>query len=177
MSETTGEALALQSVDGFTRALGPHLAVVAAVARRFSPADEADDVAQEAMLAAWRYRAGFEPSRGTFRAWLLTIVLTESRKAMAGRNRRQVLTMKIVQQEDGEPSVTPDLFGTQAIFEDVEAAIARLSSRQREVIGFYYFVDLPVDEVAAILGLSSGTVKSTLADARERIRQALRTKG
>ena len=44
--------------------------------------------------------------------------------------------------------------------------ISRLPRRQREVIGLYYFVDLPVQQVADLLGVSSGTVKSTLADAR-----------
>ena len=41
------------------------------------------------------------------------------------------------------------------------------------MVGLHYYVDLPVDEVAAVLGLASGTVKSTLADARERIRRHL----
>ncbi|HEY8883154.1 MAG TPA: sigma-70 family RNA polymerase sigma factor [Dermatophilaceae bacterium] len=41
--------------------------------------------------------------------------------------------------------------------------------RQREVIELYYFVDLPVQQVAELLGISSGTVKSTLADARRSI--------
>jgi DNA-directed RNA polymerase specialized sigma24 family protein len=34
------------------------------------------------------------------------------------------------------------------------------------VVGLYYFVDLPVQQVADLLGISPGTVKSTLADAR-----------
>lgn len=51
--------------------------------------------------------------------------------------------------------------------------IAELSRRQREVIGLYYFVDLPVAEVASVLGISTGTVKSTLAAARVRLRDLL----
>jgi RNA polymerase sigma factor (sigma-70 family) len=51
----------------------------------------------------------------------------------------------------------------------LEALIAALPKRQREVIGLYYFVDLPVQQVADLLGVSSGTVKSTLADARKRL--------
>jgi DNA-directed RNA polymerase specialized sigma24 family protein len=37
------------------------------------------------------------------------------------------------------------------------------------VVGLYYFVDLPVQQVADLLGISCGTVKSTLTDARRRI--------
>jgi RNA polymerase sigma factor (sigma-70 family) len=55
----------------------------------------------------------------------------------------------------------------------VERAIAGLSARQRLVVNLYYFVDLPVDEVARILGIAPGTVRSSLADARARLREAL----
>jgi RNA polymerase sigma factor (sigma-70 family) len=55
----------------------------------------------------------------------------------------------------------------------VERAIAGLSARQRLVVNLYYFVDLPVDEVARILGIAPGTVKSSLADARGRLREVL----
>jgi len=51
----------------------------------------------------------------------------------------------------------------------LETLVAGLPRRQREVIELYYFVDLPVQQVAELLGISSGTVKSTLADARRSI--------
>jgi RNA polymerase sigma factor (sigma-70 family) len=51
--------------------------------------------------------------------------------------------------------------------------VALLPRRQREVLGLYYFVDLPVQQVADLLGISSGTVKSTLADARRSIQAHL----
>lgn len=57
--------------------------VVVRVARRLAPAADVEDVAQEAMLAAWRYRNSFDPSRAPLRAWLLAIVVRESRKARA----------------------------------------------------------------------------------------------
>ena len=161
---------ALSSARGFSDLLYPHLATVALVARRFAPAAEADDVAQEALLAAWRYRDRFDPQRGTFRAWLLAIVMTEIRREYGRRLRRGRLVAHLAMQTrtgpiaDGEP---------RAEREVLERAIAGLSRRQREVIGLYYFVDLPIDEVATVLGLSPGTVKSTLATARDRMRRTL----
>jgi len=53
---------------------------------------------------------------------------------------------------------------------DLERAIAALAPRQRLAINLYYFVDLDVAETAAVMGCSEGSVKSTLADARARLR-------
>jgi RNA polymerase sigma factor (sigma-70 family) len=52
----------------------------------------------------------------------------------------------------------------------LEQALDRLSPRQRAVIDPHCYVDLSVREVAAVLGISEGTVKSTLSDARHRLR-------
>jgi RNA polymerase sigma factor (sigma-70 family) len=173
MSTTDRPVGMFTSAEGFADVLRPHLETVAHVARRFAPAAEAEDVAQEALLAAWRYRQGFDPRRGTFRAWLLAIVLKESRKAGGRRRRRESVVEELVTYARGGqapahhgPEGDPSLAA-------LERAMAALSRRQREIVDLYYFVDLPVDEVAAVLGLSSGTVKSTLAASRERIRQLL----
>jgi RNA polymerase sigma factor (sigma-70 family) len=172
MSTTDRPDYALASVDGFVDLLRPHLSAVAHIARRFAPAAEADDVAQEALLAAWRYRNGFNPNRGTFRAWLLAIVMTESRRAGGHRRRRERVLASLAARGDAAAPTYPGP-GGDASMAALERAIAALSRRQREVVGLYYFVDLPVDEVAAVLGLSTGTVKSTLAAARDRIRRLL----
>ena len=56
---------------------------------------------------------------------------------------------------------------------DVEFAVATLPPRQRLAIDCYYFVGLSVIETAAVMGCSEGTVKSTLSDARHRLRPLL----
>ena len=58
---------------------------------------------------------------------------------------------------------------------DVEHAVARLSTRQRLAVDCFYFVGLSIGETAAVMGCSEGTVKSTLADARGRLRVSLRS--
>ena len=164
------------SVDAFVTALRPYLGDVAAAARRFAPREEADDVAQEALLAAWRYRSRFDPRKGSLRAWLVAIAVTESRKAWGRSLRRDRIAKELTDRsrsaagDDLRPSGEPEDFAA------LDAAIAELGRRQREVVGLYYFVDLPIDDVATALGISSGTVKSTLADAREQIRHRLESR-
>jgi RNA polymerase sigma-70 factor (ECF subfamily) len=56
---------------------------------------------------------------------------------------------------------------------DLERAIAQLAERQQLAVHLHYFVGLSVDETAAVMGCSGGTVKSTLYDARSRLRARL----
>ena len=56
---------------------------------------------------------------------------------------------------------------------DIERAISMLPPRMRLAVECYYLADLSVAEAAEVMRVSSGTVKSTLADARERMRAML----
>ena len=56
---------------------------------------------------------------------------------------------------------------------DLDRAIAQLADRQQLAVQLHYFLGLPVDEVAQVMACSSGTVKSTLFDARTRLRAVL----
>lgn len=60
---------------------------------------------------------------------------------------------------------------------DIESALQRLSRRQRLAIECRYFVDLNISDIAAVMNCSEGTVKSTLADARARLRKLLEVTG
>lgn len=55
----------------------------------------------------------------------------------------------------------------------LQRAVGRLSERQRLAVDLVYYVDLPLAEAAQVMGCSEGTVKSTLYDARQRLRTLL----
>src|SRR4051794_23850881 len=76
----------------FADAVAEHLVVIAAAAQRFAPTGEWEDVAQEGLLAAWRHRDGYDPQRGSLRAWLVTIVLNEARR----HHRRRAVQGRLV---------------------------------------------------------------------------------
>ena len=77
----------LSSMEEFSAELDRIMPVVTRVARRFAPLGDADDVVQEACLAAWRYRDRFDPEQGSFQTWMARILLNESYKSV-GRRRR-----------------------------------------------------------------------------------------
>lgn len=164
MSSTAQDApKRLCSMEAFSAELDRIMPVVTRVARRFAPLGDADDVIQETCLAAWRYRHRFDPEQGSFQTWMVRILLNESYKT-AGRRRRSGLLLGRL--ADRSLSAETPSGGSDR---QLDTLIAGLPRRQREVIELYYFVDLPVQQVAELLGISSGTVKSTLADARRSI--------
>lgn len=145
----------------FTAWIRPHLTAMARLAARLAPGADRDDIVQEALSRAWSKRHQYDAGRGTASAWLLAITADQARKA----NRRSRPTLELVDEavphRDREDSL------------DVERAVARLPERQRLAVDCYYFADLSVADTAAVMGCSEGTVKSTLSDARARLRHLL----
>jgi RNA polymerase sigma factor (sigma-70 family) len=129
-------------------------------------AQDAEDVAQEAFVKAWRalgrFRAG-EP----LRPWLLTIVANEARNRRRAAGRREHLALRAAAALPSAPGETP----AAALDRDVlAAAIGRLRDDDRVVIGCRYLLDLSEAETAAALGVARGTVKSRLSRALGRLR-------
>lgn len=147
-------------VDGdFAAWVSPHLPVMARVAARLAPVADRDDVVQEALSRAWRRRSTFDADRGTPAAWLAAIVAGEARRARGRTRPSSELVDAPV--EDSRRDL------------DLERAVARLPARQREAVDLHYFARLTVVETAAAMGCAEGTVKSTLSDARARLRTLL----
>jgi RNA polymerase sigma-70 factor (ECF subfamily) len=121
-----------------------------------------DDVLQEALTLAWRRQASYDPSRGSVRAWLLVITADQARRSWRRYRTWHPLA-------DELPIAPPD----SALRADLEAAITSLPRRQRLAIQLRYYADLDVNDIAAVMRCSAGTVKSTLHDARGALRSRL----
>lgn len=150
--------------EDFADAVRPHMPAMIRLAARLGPSEGEDDVVQEALVRAWRHRARFDARRGTFGTWLLSIVANEAHRATA--RRRRPLTIGAPQPASSPEDVL-----------DLATAIRRLAPRQKLAVDCFYFVGLSIAETAAIMECSEGTVKSTLADARLRLRNALGSDG
>jgi RNA polymerase sigma factor (sigma-70 family) len=129
--------------------------------------EAAEDAVQEMALKAWRHRARIRPELGTARPWFLAIVANECRMARRGP-WWSVLRL-------GEPLdrgvAQRDIAGSV----DLRRAIDRLPYQDRLLLHLYFVLDLPAVEVAQVLGISAGAVKSRLHRVTRRLRPGLNT--
>jgi RNA polymerase sigma factor (sigma-70 family) len=133
-------------------------------------ADDAEDVAQEAFVRAFRSLSRFDAGR-PFRPWLLRITanLAHNQRRSAARYLAALERLFRATPREGTVASAPrldDKEEAQALWQ----AIRRLKAADREVIYLRYFLELPVDEAAAVLGVAPGTVKSRLNRALGRLR-------
>jgi RNA polymerase sigma-70 factor, ECF subfamily len=113
----------------------------------------AEDIAQEAFLAAIRALDGFDRRR-PFRPWLHRIVVNRAiDHARARALRREVR---------GEGDVAIATFDRQGLDDDLASALAALGIEQRAAIVLRYLLDYTPGEIAQILNLPRGTVNSRL---------------
>jgi RNA polymerase sigma-70 factor (ECF subfamily) len=148
------------------------------LARRIC-ADEglAEDVVQEVFLTLWRDPDRYDPSRGGFATWLLTLI---HHKAVDAVRRESTLRRRMVAApEAGEDwSPTPVPGADQAAMArvaagQVRAALHRLPPKQRQVLALAYFGGHTQREIAVLTGVPLGTVKSRMFTAVQRLRAML----
>lgn len=136
-------------------------------------ADEAQDVAQETFLRAYRMLRHFDPSR-PLRPWLLGIAsnLARNRIRSAGRYLAAMIRGYRL-----SPPLAVNAEQRSADHWDAQAlwmAVRRLGASDQQVIYLRFFLELPVSEAAEAMAVADGTVKSRLNRALERLRRIIR---
>ncbi|MCW2539390.1 MAG: polymerase sigma-70 factor, subfamily [Frankiales bacterium] len=140
---------------------------MARLSMRMAPAGRGEDVLQDALSAAWLHWAQYDAGRGTPRNWLLAIVANEGRPARRREHSPDLALSQVSAPQPTDRAATPiDV----PVGVDLARALARLTDRQRLCVELYYFLGLPVADVAVVMSCSAGTAKSTLADARLKLR-------
>ena len=155
---------------------GRHASWLAARLRTVLPAADVEDVLQETFLAAWRGAGGYRP-QGACGGWLwgiarrqAALLLRRRGASMAAEQAGSVWAADLADQD------APDPAETALARADLEVAVAVLGpdgSPEREVWRLMYEQDRPVAEVAELLGVPPGTVKSRAHRARRLLRAAL----
>ena len=132
----------------------------------------AEDVLQETWLDAWRSLGRFQPDK-PFRPWICKLVANRCRMAL---RRGQFKTIPLDNLDLYALPAVEDAAGPVLRAEtraELHEALAELSPENRQILELRYFVGLEVTEIAALLGLPAGTVKSRLHRSLEKLRKYL----
>ena len=133
--------------------------------------EDAEDVVQEAMLAALANIRTFDTTR-RFGPWLYRIVVTRGLNFRKSRARRQTESIDRDQFASREPG--PAAGAERAALKDaIQAALARLPERQRLVVQLFELDGFSGAEIGAMLGIPAGTVRWHLHEARRSLRELL----
>jgi RNA polymerase sigma-70 factor, ECF subfamily len=134
----------------------------------------AEEVAQEVLLEVWRTAARFDPARGTAEAWVLTMArrraIDRVRSAAAGtaRERRD---SRIGTSWDQVSEAVQDILDRERL----TYSLQQLTGPQRQVIMLAFYGGHTYTEVATILGIAVGTVKSRIRAGLTRMRESMST--
>lgn len=133
---------------------------------RVGYADAAEEVAQTAWIAIARGLPRIDDP-ACFVRWALRIV--ERRAADFVRRRQRERQGEIALQANAEEESLPREPSDEAV--QLRECIARMASAARDVLELFYTTGLSVGEIAAVLGIPEGTVKSRLFHAREELKR------
>ncbi len=157
--------------DAFGRLIERHAPGARRVARLFlRDADDADDAVQDGLLSAWRALDRFDTTR-PFRPWLMRIVLNSARDL---RRRRTVRQTDQLPESQASRTPGPERETERRLLRSrLDAALATLPERQRLAVTLFDAEGYPHAEIAALLGVPEGTVRSDVFHARRALRKVL----
>lgn len=135
---------------------------------------EAEEIAQDTMIAVWRKAEQFDPATTGVAAWIFTIARNLRIDALRKDQRSERMLREVEHEytpaavEGAEASIARQQDATR-----VESALCQLSPEQSEVIKLSFIHGKPHAEIAAFLDIPLGTVKSRVRLAMNRLRELL----
>ncbi|MEM8678864.1 MAG: RNA polymerase sigma factor [Planctomycetota bacterium] len=135
--------------------------------------EEAEDVAQEVFVAAYRHREQFDPRRARFSTWLFTIARHRCINSLKKKKLDTVAFDEFT--ADRPPGLRVE--ERTAFWESLDRALAALPWEQRTVFVLAEIEQLAYAEIAEIEKTSLGTIKSRLHRAKRALRAALEPMG
>jgi RNA polymerase sigma-70 factor (ECF subfamily) len=146
----------LANPDGLIRRVYSYVAYV------IGDGPDAEDVTSETFVRAVRYRASYDPAKGSPATWLVGI----ARRCIADRARppepTDVESLEAVDDHEGRAEMLT-----------VRAAVARLSERERELVALRYGADLTARQVGETLGMQTNAVEVALHRLHAKLRVEL----
>lgn len=160
--------------DAFAELVDCHAAMVIAVCRRHVGGD-AEDVAQEAFVKAWRASGSFA-GRASVRTWLYRIAVNAARDALRRQQRRPQpadVDLTTIAERLADPTDLDEELAARGLDPAVRRGLAELPSAQREVVVLSDVLGLSHAEIAERHGVAPGTIKSRLHRGHARLAELL----
>jgi RNA polymerase sigma-70 factor (ECF subfamily) len=137
----------------------------------------AEEVVQEVFVELWRVAPRFDPAKGVVSSWVATIAhrraVDRVRSEQAARNRVERESMRVERPHDEVADSVVAVDQSQFERRRVRRALDRLTSMQREAVELAYFGGYTYREVAVLLDVPEGTVKTRIRDGMIRLRDEL----
>ena len=155
----------VMTADQFGDAIAPHLGDGFRLAKvMLGDRQAAEDAVQEAALKAWRGIRRLRGGHDALRPWFLSIVANECRME---RRRRWWSVLRLADpqgatSDEGESEIS-----------DLRAAISALPRDQQVPLLLFFYLDLSIEEMARVLGVSAAAARSRLYRAVARLRPLL----
>jgi RNA polymerase sigma-70 factor (ECF subfamily) len=149
-------------------------AMFALALRQLRDRGRAEDVVQEVFVALWRSAASYRPERGRVAPWLYAIArhaIVDSVRSSVVRSRSG-LVGAVPETASAEPTPEESLESDQIAFA-VHAAVAQLPERERVPLELAYWKGRSQSEIANLLGLPIGTVKTRMRSGLARMAKHL----
>lgn len=161
--------------DAFGRLYDRVASTVWGVARRvLRDSALAEDVTQEVLVEVWRKASRFDPQRGSALAWVTTLAhrraVDRVRSEHAAARREQLVSDRSVPAPYDEVS---EQVGLQLERQQVRRCINTLTALQRESVLLAFYRGYTYPEVASLLDVPLGTVKTRMRDGLIRLRDCL----
>jgi RNA polymerase sigma-70 factor (ECF subfamily) len=174
------EALVQAIAKGDRRAMqvlfGRHqVKVYRFLVRMTGDASGADDLVSEVFFEVWRKAGSFE-GRSQVSTWLLGIARFKALSAARRRTEDQLndFTAETIEDESDDPET---VLAKQDTGATIRTCLQKLSADHREIIDLVYYHEKSVEEVAAVVGIPCGTVKTRMFYARKRMAELLKEAG
>jgi RNA polymerase sigma-70 factor, ECF subfamily len=133
---------------------------------------QAEEVMQEVLLEVWRTASRFDPGVGSATSWVMTIAhrraVDRVRSERSHSTRELRAATAVIDYDDVTEAVQASLDR-----ERVQRCLSSLTELQRECVGLAYYSGYTYREVAGLLGVPPGTVKTRMRDGLIRLRDCL----
>lgn len=161
--------------EGFAELFAAHRGLVFTAALRLGGSwSDAEDLTAETFLRAYRALCGYGPDRiATLqpRAWLMTILMNLWRNCVRARSRRPPADLWEEPVETADPREgVAEAAERRETGQELQAMLGTLPEEQRAAVVLRHVLDMPVAEIATVLGIPQGTVKSHISRGLKRLR-------